>query len=117
MFTTNHRSNEPISRAIHAALICVALVAFSACNDSSSSSGGPAAFTVTETTPMDGELNVTPERSITVRFSADLDGQTVTNESFTVTTEVGPPIAGEYDVDARTATPQCKDTFLFSWTL
>ena len=105
MFTTTHRSDERISRAIHATLICVALVAFSACGKSSSSpSSSRETFTVTETTPTRGEMNVARDREITVRFSADLAGQTVTTESFRVTTAAGPPVAGEYLVDARTAT-------------
>lgn len=99
MFTTTPRSGARVPLVIHAALLCVALAAVS-CN---SSSGGRKAFTVTETTPADGATDVSPDAAITVRFSADLAGETVTTESFTVTTADGMSVAGDYFFDARTA--------------
>ena len=99
MFRTTHRPGVRFAPLFHATLTCVALFTFASCN--SSSGGGSSAFTVAETTPADGATSVSPDATITVRFSADLAGQTVTTESFAVQTMDGTPIAGDYFLDAR----------------
>jgi len=70
-------------------------------------------FTVTDVTPESGAINISPDTTILVKFSNEVETTTINPSTFIVTTYNGEPIGGEIVVNGTEVT--FDPTLNFNW--
>jgi hypothetical protein len=106
---------RPIFLLVVSILCSVFLFSCNVMDDNSSST----AFEVYEILPLDGATGVSQSTTISVTFSADIDGTTATDETILLTDSNGNSVAGKVSSYGITAsfTPSAKLTKLTTYTV